>query len=110
MYYVYMLLCKGDNLYTGTAADIDRRMKQHFSASRECAKFTRSHPPVRLEAVFGCEGKGDALRAEARIKSLTREKKLRLIRGESLSELCPGAPECERIYDEELIGRWKRLD
>lgn len=110
MYYVYMLCCAGSTLYTGTASDIDRRMKQHFSGGGCAAKFTRSHPPIRLEAVWSCEGKGDALRIEARIKALPRSEKLRLIDRDELSALIPDAPRCERIFDKELIGRWTRLE
>ena len=29
MYYVYMLWCRDDTLYTGTASDLCRRMRQH---------------------------------------------------------------------------------
>ncbi len=85
MYYIYMLLCKGDSLYTGIAADIDKRMSEHFSGTPQCAKYTRSHPPERLLAVWSCENRSDALRLEYRIKQLERRQKLELVNGAPLS-------------------------
>ena len=32
MYYIYMLRCKDDSIYTGITTDLDRRMKEHFGA------------------------------------------------------------------------------
>lgn len=31
MYYVYMLRCKDNSIYTGITTDINRRMEEHFS-------------------------------------------------------------------------------
>lgn len=52
MYYVYMLWCRDDTLYTGTAADLCRRMQQHRDGGAACARYTRSHPPRELAGVW----------------------------------------------------------
>jgi len=41
MYYIYIIKCEGGELYTGITADIARRMREHFSQSDKCAKYTR---------------------------------------------------------------------
>ena len=46
MYYVYMLSCGDGSLYTGIAADVEKRLRQHQSGAG--AKYTRSHLPVTL--------------------------------------------------------------
>ena len=40
MYYVYMLSCGDGSLYTGIAADVEKRLRQHQSGAG--AKYTRS--------------------------------------------------------------------
>ena len=52
MYYVYMLWCRDDTLYTGTASDLCRRMRQHRDGGAACARYTRSHPPRELAGVW----------------------------------------------------------
>ncbi len=79
MYYVYILRCSGDTLYTGIAADIDRRMAEHFGRTERCAKYTRSHRAEKLEALWSAENRSTASKLEYRIKKLSREQKLRLI-------------------------------
>ncbi|MBQ8297527.1 MAG: GIY-YIG nuclease family protein [Ruminococcus sp.] len=89
MYYVYIIKCEAGELYTGIAADIVRRMKEHFSQSEKCAKYTRSHKAVSLEALWTAENRSLASKLERRIKKLPRGKKLELIEcPESLESLC----------------------
>lgn len=52
MYYIYMLRCKDDSIYTGITTDLDRRMKEHFGAGEKSAKYTRSHVALKLEAAW----------------------------------------------------------
>nr|WP_294754484.1 GIY-YIG nuclease family protein [uncultured Ruminococcus sp.] len=96
MYYVYMIKCEGDMLYTGITNDIDRRMDEHFGRTEKCAKFTRSHRAQSLEALWSCESRSTASKLEYRIKQLSKAQKLRLIAdndlfpelfGEELSKL-----------------------
>ena len=42
MYYIYMLRCRDGSFYTGIAADIEKRLRQHASGGAACAKYTLS--------------------------------------------------------------------
>ena len=88
MYYVYMLRCRDGSLYTGTAADLCRRMRQHAGGGSACAQYTRAHPPRELAGVWRTERQGDALRLEYAVKQLTRREKLALLqRPDTAAEL-----------------------
>ena len=79
MWYVYMLRCADDSLYTGVAADVEKRFAAHKNGRG--AKYTRSHPPVAIVYREMCADKGAALRREAAIKKLPRAEKLKLAEG-----------------------------
>ena len=49
MYYIYMLRCKDNSIYTGITTDISRRMKEHFNKEKRCAKYTLTHSAKKLE-------------------------------------------------------------
>ncbi len=83
MYYIYMLRCRDGSFYTGIAADIEKRLRQHASGGAACAKYTRAHPPEALAALWQAEDHAAAARLEALIKQLPREKKLALVRREA---------------------------
>ena len=76
-YYVYLLRCGDGSLYTGYTDDVERRLAVHQSGKG--AKYTRSRLPVELVYSEELPDKSAALRREAAIKKLTREKKLALI-------------------------------
>ena len=63
-----MLRCRDGSLYTGTAADLCRRMRQHAGGGSACARYTRAHPPRELAGVWRTERQGDALRLEYAVK------------------------------------------
>ena len=78
-YYVYMLECVSGKYYTGYAADLEKRLKQHVSG-KGGARFTRSFRPLKLLAAWEISGtKGDAMRVELLIKSRTRDEKKILV-------------------------------
>lgn len=81
-----MLRCRGGELYTGIATDPERRLREHLSGGTKGAKFTRSHPPKRVEAVFETVDKSSASALEYRIKKMPREKKERLIESGRLED------------------------
>lgn len=76
-YWVYILRCGDGTLYTGTAADVDRRCAVHNSGKG--AKYTRSRLPVAVVYREEAESHGAALRREAEIKKLSRAQKLALV-------------------------------
>ena len=65
MYYIYMLRCRDGSFYTGIAADIEKRLRQHASGGAACAKYTRAHPPEALAALWQAEDHAAAARLEA---------------------------------------------
>lgn len=73
-YWLYLLECEGGVYYAGIALDVEQRFFQH--ACGMGARFTRSRPPVRVLAAREYPCKGDALRAELRLKALPRAGKL----------------------------------
>ena len=90
MYYIYMVRCADESLYTGIAADLHRRMREHTSKAPAAAKYTRSRQVVALEAVWTAVDRAVASRLEYAIKRLPRQKKLELIADPTrLGELMP---------------------
>ena len=77
MWYLYILRCKDDSLYTGITTDVDKRFEAH--ASGKGAKYTRGRGPLELVYREECGDHSDALRRELEIKALTREEKMKLI-------------------------------
>ena len=77
MYYVYMVKCRDGTLYTGTAADVEKRIAVHNSGKG--AKYTRSRLPVTLVYQETVADKSAALKREIAIKRLPRIEKLQLI-------------------------------
>jgi predicted GIY-YIG superfamily endonuclease len=76
-YFVYILRCGGDTLYTGSTDNIERRLAAHQSGKG--AKYTRSRGPLTLVYQEELPDKSAALKREAAIKKLTRPQKLDLI-------------------------------
>lgn len=99
MYYVYMLRCRGGVYYTGLAADVEKRYRQHLSGKG--AKFTRSYPPEAIAAVWRCGDKSTAARVEYAIKKhLTHQQKAQLAAApERLAELLPETGEWDVSAD-----------
>jgi putative endonuclease len=70
---VYLLECSDGSYYTGIAKDVEARLADHNAGKG--AKYTRGRTPARLLAKSGAMERGDALRAELRIKRLDRAEK-----------------------------------
>ncbi|MFC1582809.1 GIY-YIG nuclease family protein [Planctomycetota bacterium] len=81
MYYVYILKCADGTLYTGQTNDVDRRVAEH-NAGKYC-RYTFPRRPVNLVFSHCFKDRGDALRAEYRIKQMPRKDKLRLLEKDS---------------------------
>lgn len=76
-WYVYMLQCADNSLYTGVAVDIATRVSVHNAGKG--AKYTRARRPVVLVYQEQAADHGAALRREAEIKRLDAPAKRRLI-------------------------------
>lgn len=77
-WYVYILQCADGTLYTGITTDVNRRLNEHNSGKG--AKYTRTRLPVMIVAVSEAGSRSEASKEEYRIKQLTREQKLKLIK------------------------------
>lgn len=75
-WYVYILRCADDTLYTGITNDIERRLKAHNAGT--ASKYTRSRRPVAIVYQEEVGSKGDALRRELQIKAMSRQQKIDL--------------------------------
>lgn len=87
MYYIYMLRCKDNSIYTGITKDLEKRMNEHFGKDEKCAKYTKSHTPKKLECVWKTETRKSASKLEYHIKTLTKDKKEKLIKEHKLEEV-----------------------
>ena len=72
--------CSDGTLYTGWTVDLWRRLTAHNEGRG--AKYTRGRRPVKYVWTFPMVTKSGALKFEARIKKLSRKRKLKLISGE----------------------------
>lgn len=87
MYYVYMLRCEDNSIYTGIAKNLEKRMDEHFSKDEKCAKYTKSHKAKKLEIAWETQNKSLASKLEYAIKkNLTKIQKEKLIENSSLLE------------------------
>ena len=84
-YYTYILRCQDNSLYTGICTNVKRRMEEHFSQGDRCAKYTRTHTPKKLEAVWESDSRISASKLEYRIKKLSKSQKEKLIKDNDFS-------------------------
>ncbi len=80
-WWVYMIACRGEKVYTGTARDPEARFRAHRDGKG--AAFTRANPPLELLRCELYPNRPAACRAEAALKKLTREQKLAWAKGDS---------------------------
>ena len=76
-WFVYILECNDNSLYTGITNDLEKRVSAHNSGKG--AKFTKARLPVRLVYREPYKTKGDSLKREFEIKKMKRTEKLDLI-------------------------------
>lgn len=79
MWYVYILRCADNTLYTGVTTDIARRMREH-NRQQAGAKYTQFKRPVILVYKEYAPTRSLALKREAAIKKLSKQEKEDLTR------------------------------
>ena len=77
-YYVYIVRCRDNSLYTGITTNIERRIKEH-NTKRRGAKSIKGKLPVTLVHTETYPTKSDALKREQNIKNLTKLAKEQLV-------------------------------
>ena len=79
MYFVYILKCADETLYTGISTELERRIDEHNSSDKG-AKYTRVRRPVRLVYSEEYPDRSTASKREYVIKKkMSRAEKLKLI-------------------------------
>ena len=77
-WYLYILRCKDNTLYTGITTDVEKRLEAHRTGKG--AKYTRGRSPLELVYREDCGDHSTALKREAEIKRLTRKEKELLVK------------------------------
>lgn len=77
MFYVYILRCIDNTLYTGITNDLEKRLHNHNHTSAG-ARYTKTRRPVELIYAECCKDKHDAILRELAIKQLPRTAKEKL--------------------------------
>ncbi|WP_454733844.1 MULTISPECIES: GIY-YIG nuclease family protein [Cupriavidus] len=72
-WFLYLLECEGNKIYTGITTDVERRFAQHQAGTG--AKYTRSHKPIRVLGWKEFENRSEASKAEAAAKRLNSAQK-----------------------------------
>jgi putative endonuclease len=77
IWYVYIILCSDNSLYTGITTDVEKRFSQH--AGGRGAKYFRGRQPVQVVYRESGHNRSSASRREFRIKTMNRADKMRLV-------------------------------
>jgi putative endonuclease len=77
-----LLECRDGSLYTGITNQLAKRYAAHESG--KAARYTRSHPPVRLIGSLPCIDRSQASITEYQIKQLSRTRKLAMFMKEKV--------------------------
>lgn len=80
LWFVYILRCADNSLYTGITTDINKRLDQHNGVDKCGAKYTHGRRPVSLVYQESLNSRSSASKRECAIKSLKKLEKERLIR------------------------------
>lgn len=80
-WFVYMVRCADNSLYTGIATDLARRVAQHNGTEGLGARYTRSRRPVELVFCEKSVSRSAASQRERQIKQLSKTAKEALTRG-----------------------------
>jgi len=77
-WFVYMLRCADNSLYTGITTDIERRVKEH-NGEKSVTKYTRVRQPVTLAYQEVAKSRSEAGKREAQLKKFTKKDKEALV-------------------------------
>lgn len=79
MWFVYLIRCSDDSIYTGITNDLQKRINNHnlgYKISK--CRYTSGRLPVVLIKYFEYDTKSEALKREYQIKKLDKKDKLEL--------------------------------
>jgi putative endonuclease len=79
-WYLYLIRCRDDTLYTGISTDVDRRFAQHKSKGYAGSRYLKGRGPLSLVFKEKLGSKSLALKVEYRVKKMTIARKEKLIK------------------------------
>jgi putative endonuclease len=82
-WFLYILRCADDTLYTGVSNDVAKRLSAHQRGKG--ARYTRGRGPLLLLVTRRCLSKSHALKLEIAVKQQSRAQKERLVEPGRLS-------------------------
>ncbi len=74
-WFVYIVRCADDSLYTGITKNVVRRIQEHNNDDSLGAKYTKARRPVVLVHQEMCMSRSAATKREIEIKKLSRKDK-----------------------------------
>lgn len=77
---LYLIKTRDGSFYTGISADVARRFAEHQAGGEKCARYLRGRGPLGLVFQREVGDRSVALRAEVRIKRLSRAEKEEIVR------------------------------
>ena len=80
MWFVYIVRCADDTLYTGITKDVARRVEEHNSSRLLAANYTRARRPVTLVYREAVDTRSAAASREYEIKQMTKQAKDALLK------------------------------
>ena len=78
IWFVYMLRCRDNSVYTGITNNLDKRIKAHMSGNG--SKYLRGRLPVKLIYKEDFSNRSSASKREIAVKKLKKKEKELLIK------------------------------
>jgi len=76
-WFLYLVRCRNGHLYTGISTDVARRFAKHQAGKG--AKYLRGKGPLELVYQQKIGTRSEALKAEIKVKKMSRQTKEKLI-------------------------------
>jgi len=86
-YYVYIILCEGNNYYTGYTKNVNTRFRLHTNGKG--ARYTKIHKPKKIVYIEKLNSRSEAMKREKRIKKLAHNQKRTLTKRYAKTERKP---------------------
>ncbi len=80
-WFLYLIRCKNNSLYTGITTDVMRRFKEHQGNDRKGSKYLRGKAPLKLVLKKKIGNKSLTSKVEAKVKKLPKDKKEMFVKG-----------------------------
>ena len=81
-WFVYMIRCANNSLYTGITTNVERRLHEHMHTGNKGSKYLKGKGPLELVWQYPADDRGHASKLEYRIKQLDKSDKERLVNGD----------------------------